>query len=91
MNHVIIGNGIAGVSAAEAIRELDGSGSIFMISDEPVDPYCRPMISLVLEGAISPSKLPIRDSGFYEATQHHPGSGKPGRTNGCGCENPVSF
>ena len=67
MNYVIIGNGIAGVSAAESIRELDGSGSIFMISDEPVVPYCRPMISLVLEGVISPSKLPIRDSGFYEA------------------------
>jgi NAD(P)H-nitrite reductase large subunit len=67
MNYVIIGNGIAGVSAAESIRQLDGSGSIFMISDEPVDPYCRPMISLVLEGVISPSKLPIRDSGFYES------------------------
>lgn len=66
MNHVIIGNGIAGVSAAEAIRQLDGSGSIVMISDEPVVPYCRPMISLVLEGTISPAKLPIRDSGFYE-------------------------
>jgi len=66
MNHVIIGNGIAGVSAAESIRQLDGSGSIVMISDEPVDPYCRPMISLVLEGVIPPSKLPIRDSGFYE-------------------------
>jgi len=67
MNHIIIGNGIAGVSAAESIRELDGSGSIFMISDETVVPYCRPMISLVLEGVISPSKLPIRDPGFYEA------------------------
>ena len=67
MNHVIIGNGIAGISAAEAIRQLDGSGSITMIGDESVDPYCRPMISLVLEGAISPAKLPIRDSGFYEA------------------------
>ena len=67
MNHVIIGNGIAGVSAAESIRELDASGSIFMISDEAVVPYCRPMISLVLEGVISSSKLPIRGSGFYEA------------------------
>lgn len=66
MNHVIIGNGIAGVSAAESIRQLDGSGNIVMIGDEPVDPYCRPMISLVLEGVVPPSKLPIRDSGFYE-------------------------
>lgn len=67
MNHVIIGNGIAGVSAAESIRQLDGSGSIVMVGDEPVEPYCRPMISLVLEGVISPAKLPIRDSGFYKA------------------------
>jgi nitrite reductase (NADH) large subunit len=66
MKHVIIGNGIAGVSAAEAIRQLDGSADIVMIGDEPGDPYCRPMISLVLEGAVSPAKLPIRDSRFYE-------------------------
>ena len=56
MNHVIIGNGIAGVSAAESIRQLDGSGSIAMISDEPDVPYCRPMISLVLEGVNFPRK-----------------------------------
>jgi nitrite reductase (NADH) large subunit len=66
MHHVIIGTGIAGVRAAEAIRERDASSRIVMIGDEPVDPYCRPMISLVLEGSVSPKKLPIRDSGFYE-------------------------
>ncbi len=65
MKHVIIGNGIAGICAAESIRQLDGSGSIVMIGDEPVVPYCRPMISLVLEGAVSPAKLPVRDSDFY--------------------------
>lgn len=67
MNYVIIGNGIAGVSAAEAIRQLDGSGGIFMISDESVEPYCRPMISLVLEGTVSASKLSIRGSSFYQS------------------------
>jgi len=66
MHHVIIGTGIAGVRAAEAIRERDASSRIVMIGDEPVDPYCRPMISLVLERSVSPKKLPIRDSGFYE-------------------------
>lgn len=66
MNYVIIGTGIAGVNAAESIRQLDSDGRIFMIGDEPVDPYCRPMISLVLEGAVSPAKLPVRDAGFYE-------------------------
>ncbi len=34
MNHVIIGNGIAGISAAESIRQLDGAGSIAMVRDE---------------------------------------------------------
>ena len=65
MNYVIIGNGIAGVCAAEAIRQLDAGGAIFMISDEPLEPYCRPMISLVLQGALDPSRLSIRKNGFY--------------------------
>ncbi len=67
MNHVIIGNGIAGLSAAEAIRQLDADGAIFMISDEPLEPYCRPMISLVLQGVLDPSKLSIRKTGFYKS------------------------
>lgn len=75
MQHIIIGTGIAGISAAEAIRELDASSRIVMIGDEPVDPYCRPMISLVLEGAVSPAKLPIRDSGFYEELHITPALG----------------
>jgi NAD(P)H-nitrite reductase large subunit len=66
MHYVIIGNGVAGVSAAEAIRSLDAEGAITMIGDETATPYCRPMISLVLEGAVSPEKLPIRPSSFYE-------------------------
>ena len=66
MNYVIIGNGIAGLSAAESIRQLDSTGHIFMISDEPLEPYCRPMISLVLQGVLDPSKLPIRKSGLYQ-------------------------
>ncbi len=53
MRYVIIGNGIAGVSAAEAIRELDKTGTIVMISDEAVPPYSRPMISMVLDGSVS--------------------------------------
>lgn len=34
MKHVIIGNGIAGVCAAEAIRNLDQTAAITMIGDE---------------------------------------------------------
>jgi NAD(P)H-nitrite reductase large subunit len=66
MKHVIIGNGVAGVHAAEAIRRLDPGANLTMISDEAIVPYCRPMISMVLEGAVSPRQLPIRSAAFYD-------------------------
>ncbi len=66
MKYVIIGNGVAGVHAAEAIRQNDPHGKITMIGDETFPPYCRPMISLMLEGSIGAEKLPIRNPDFYE-------------------------
>ncbi len=65
MEYVIIGNGVAGVHAAESIRQLDPDGPITMVGDETETPYCRPMISMVLEGAVPPEKLPIRPDDFY--------------------------
>ena len=66
MEYVIIGNGVAGTSAAETIRQFDQVGNIAMIGDENNVLYCRPMISLVLEGSIPPDKLRIRPENFYE-------------------------
>ena len=65
MKHVIIGNGIAGVCAAEAIRMLDATADITLIGDETFPPYSRPMISHVLDGSQPHSKLPIRSEHFY--------------------------
>lgn len=65
MNYVIIGNGVAGITAAETIRQFDDAGDIVLISDEAFPPYCRPMISYFLEGAVSAEKLPIRGKDFY--------------------------
>lgn len=72
MNYVIIGNGIAGIMAAEAIRQFDPEGNLTMIGDETFVPYCRPMLSLVLEGSIKPDKLPIRKTSFYEDMRIEP-------------------
>ncbi|MBF0495187.1 MAG: NAD(P)/FAD-dependent oxidoreductase [Deltaproteobacteria bacterium] len=72
MNYVIVGNGVAGISAAEAIRQLDPGGRLTMIAAETFPPYCRPMISLLLEGAVTPEKLPIRPPSFYEQLQIQP-------------------
>jgi NAD(P)H-nitrite reductase large subunit len=66
MKYVIIGNGIAGINAIEAIRELDQAGEIVLVGDETVLPYSRPMISYVLEGSQPLTKLPIRSEQFYE-------------------------
>jgi nitrite reductase (NADH) large subunit len=72
MRYVIIGNGVAGIHAAETIRQLDADGLITMISDERFPPYCRPMISLVLEGAATREQLPIRTDRFYDALKIQP-------------------
>jgi len=66
MKHVIIGNGIAGVCAAEAIRMQDAMADITLIGDETFPPYSRPMISHVLDGSQPHGKLPIRSEHFYE-------------------------
>ncbi len=76
MKYVIAGNGIAGISAAEVIRQLDPDGNITIIGDETVLPYSRPMISMVLEGAIPFERLPIRSSGFYDDLRIHTILGK---------------
>lgn len=52
MKHVIIGNGPAGVVAAEAIRRADRSADIVMIGDEPEPPYSRMAIPYLLVGNI---------------------------------------
>jgi nitrite reductase (NADH) large subunit len=76
MEYLIIGNGIAGISAAETVRRLDPAGAITLVGDETFLPYSRPMISMVLEGSIRHDRLPIRDSDFYDQFRIEPVLGK---------------
>jgi nitrite reductase (NADH) large subunit len=76
VTHLIIGNGIAGVCAAEAIREVDPDTAIVMVSDEILLPYSRPMLSQVLEGAQPFEKLPVRSPSFYEQLKIDPVLGR---------------
>ena len=71
MKYVIVGNGIAGIRAAETIRQLDTEGDITLIADEAGLPYSRPMISMVLEGSVPLENLPIRPAEFYENLRIH--------------------
>ncbi|MCK8601385.1 NAD(P)/FAD-dependent oxidoreductase [Desulfoferrobacter suflitae] len=72
MKHVIIGNGIAGISAAEMIRQMDADASMTLIGDESFPPYCRPMISMVLEGSVGYDRLPVRGADFYDRMRIQP-------------------
>jgi 3-phenylpropionate/trans-cinnamate dioxygenase ferredoxin reductase subunit len=44
-DYVIVGGGLAGASAVEGIRELDGAGSILLVGEESHLPYDRPPLS----------------------------------------------
>ncbi|MFC1592607.1 NAD(P)/FAD-dependent oxidoreductase [Candidatus Omnitrophota bacterium] len=65
-NFVIIGNSAAGLSAAEAIRAIDKSSKITIVSDEDYNSYCRCLISYFLAGDIGEDKLVYRPESFYK-------------------------
>ncbi|MBW8009885.1 MAG: NAD(P)/FAD-dependent oxidoreductase [Chloroflexi bacterium] len=50
--YVIIGTGVAGISAAEVIRSQDTSGEILLIGDEPYGYYSRPGLAYFLTNEI---------------------------------------
>lgn len=63
--HVIIGMGVAGVAAAEAIRSHDPAARISVISAEPDGYYSRPGLAYFLTGEINQAQLyPFREKEF---------------------------
>jgi NAD(P)H-nitrite reductase large subunit len=67
MRHVIIGNGPAGVIAAEAIRRYAQDDEIVVIGDEPEPPYSRMAIPYLLSGDIDEAGTYLRKAdGHYQ-------------------------
>jgi NADH oxidase (H2O2-forming) len=62
---VIIGNGIAGLSAAQAIRRLDKEASITIISGEPHPTYSPCVLPNYLTGEINREKVFVREFQDY--------------------------
>ncbi|HXD10284.1 MAG TPA: FAD-dependent oxidoreductase [Anaerolineales bacterium] len=52
MKYVIVGYGVAGVAAMEAIRTEDKTGEITLISDDPHGYYSRPGLAYYLTGEL---------------------------------------
>lgn len=55
--YLIIGSGVAGVAAAEAIRKLDASGTIVIVGDEAEAFYSRPGLAYLLTGEVPEKQL----------------------------------
>src|SRR3954454_15189091 len=66
MTHVIVGGGLAGAKAAQALREEGFEGSIVLVSAEPELPYERPPLSKdYLRGESPREKARVHPESFY--------------------------
>ncbi len=63
--YIIIGGGIAGVSAAEAIHALQPEADITLISEEPNLPYFRMSLTRYLAGEVEREKLILHNQQWY--------------------------
>ncbi|MBE3558635.1 MAG: FAD-dependent oxidoreductase [Ktedonobacteraceae bacterium] len=66
ITYLIIGNGIAGVTAAEILRAEDAAATIAVIADDPFPVYYRPALKDYLAGRVREDKLWARPSSFYQ-------------------------
>jgi NADPH-dependent 2,4-dienoyl-CoA reductase/sulfur reductase-like enzyme len=69
MQHVIIGNGPAGVVAADTLREADPAASIILLGDEPEPPYGRMALPYLLAGNIDEAGTHLRRDPEHYARQ----------------------
>jgi len=64
--YVIIGNGVAGTTAAETLRKNDPNCSIHLLTNEPYPLYNRVSLPRFLQGVITEQKVMIRDFAWHE-------------------------
>lgn len=65
MQYVIIGNGVAGTTAAANIRKFDNEGKIIIISEEPYPFYSRIRLPEFLSGAVDEKSIIIKKDTWY--------------------------
>jgi nitrite reductase (NADH) large subunit len=64
--YLIIGNGVAGTTAAEAIRQQDPKGSITILSEEDIPFYYRIRLNEFIAGDIGEDKLIAKKESWYQ-------------------------
>lgn len=66
MRYLIIGNGVAGTTAAETIRQRDPEGEITLITEEDLPFYRRIMLNEYLAGTMAESGLVVHNQEWYD-------------------------
>lgn len=65
MKYAVIGTGVAGIAAIEAIRSLDGDNEIVLVGDDPHGYYSRPGLAYYLTGELHEKALYPRTAQDY--------------------------
>lgn len=65
MNHVIVGNGVAGVTAAQSIIRADPTAEVHIFGEEPYPYYRRPLLWEFIASQIEQDELYFRPAGWY--------------------------
>ncbi|HSL46692.1 MAG TPA: FAD-dependent oxidoreductase [Anaerolineales bacterium] len=71
MKYVIIGSGVAGIAAIEAIRSVDQTGEIALIGDDPYGFYSRPGLAYYLTGELHDKALFPRTAEDFRKLNFH--------------------
>ncbi len=70
-NYVIVGTGVAGIGAAEAIRSVDAHGTITFISEDLHGYYSRPGLAYYLTGEVDEKLLfPLKPGDLKKLNAH---------------------
>jgi len=65
VHYVILGNGVAGVEAAQGVRGLDPSSRITLVSAESDHFFSRPALMYIFAGQMRLQDTEPHDRGFY--------------------------
>ncbi len=76
MHHLLLGNGVAGMEAALALRERDSEARITIVSAEHDHFFSRPALMYVFAGQMSVRDTEPYDRGLYERMRFERRSGR---------------
>ena len=65
MHVVIVGNGIAGVTAARHVRKASAEARVTMVSDETLEPFARTALMYVYMGSLSGAHTRMYEERFW--------------------------